>query len=488
MPSIQKFEHPAKLERGRNNSSASDRRGQAPGLLELSVLFHTGLLTLFLTWGFGGNALWLRDYLLVWTLLGLVPTIWLLLDTKATGWPLRNLLLWLSPLVVLNAYVAVSSLNPNVRQLTLGAENLLVPGGENPWLPSSTGASEAWATLLVLDACYLAAFNLGVGLNSRRRLRQFLFFLGANALVLSIFGTLQKLSGAAGLYFGWVASPNPAFFSTFIYHNHWGAYVLLGITICLALAWHHLRRNDSEYRDFWHSPGFGGTVSVLFLAATIPLSSSRSSTVLAILLLSVGFVHWAAYVAKRRKASNESPLAPWLLAVFLLLVSATAVFWLARPVIEKRWHTTRTQIELAQEKGGVGGREILYRDTLRMAGDKLLFGWGMGSYPIAFRFFNTQEPNKVDKLPIYYADAHSDWLQALAELGLLGSGLMAALALLPLSSLRKAPRLGPLPLYLLGGATLVLLYALIEFPFGCPGVQLHWWLCAMIAVAYARAD
>jgi O-antigen ligase len=137
-----------------------------------------------------------------------------------------------------------------------------------------------------------------------------------------------------------------------------------------------------------------------------------------------------------------------------------------------------------QARGSIGGRATLYGDTWRMAQDKLWFGWGMASYPHVFTLYNTQK--SVDKLPVFYHDAHSDWLQAVAEHGLVGTALLALAGVLPLGSLRRRHFTSPLPAYLLGGCALVLLYAWIEFPFGNTAVVLAWWLCFFCGVHHAR--
>ena len=122
-----------------------------------------------------------------------------------------------------------------------------------------------------------------------------------------------------------------------------------------------------------------------------------------------------------------------------------------------------------------------------MARDRLAFGWGMGSYPVVFTFYNTQ-PAGADRLPHYYHDAHSDWLQGVAELGLAGTGLVGLLGLLPLLSLHGFRRSGPLPRSLGAGCALVLLYAWVEFPFGSPAVVLAWWLCFFAAVRQGQLE
>ena len=92
---------------------------------------------------------------------------------------------------------------------------------------------------------------------------------------------------------------------------------------------------------------------------------------------------------------------------------------------------------------------MLYHDTWRMARERLLFGWGMGSYPVVFALYNSQE-SKVDRLPVIYHDAHSDWLQSVAELGLAGTALIGAAVALPALAMRRL-RVTTVPFFLLAG-------------------------------------
>jgi O-antigen ligase len=108
----------------------------------------------------------------------------------------------------------------------------------------------------------------------------------------------------------------------------------------------------------------------------------------------------------------------------------------------------------------------------------------MGSYPTVFSFYNTQQPHG-DRIPVVYHDAHSDWLQSLAEIGFLGTALIGAAVFIPAFSLRHYAG-GHIPFLLLTGCFLVASYAWIEFPFGNVAVVLTWWLCFFSAVSYNR--
>jgi O-antigen ligase len=135
-------------------------------------------------------------------------------------------------------------------------------------------------------------------------------------------------------------------------------------------------------------------------------------------------------------------------------------------------------------QGGLGARSVLYHNTLRMAEARPLYGWGMGCFPSVFSLYNTQEP-RGDRIPVVYHDAHSDWLQSMSEIGVIGTALIGVAVALPARSIR-ARRIGSIPYFLLTGCALVAAYAWIEFPFGNVAVVLAWWVFFFSAVQYLR--
>jgi len=450
--------------------------------LEWAVLTHLAIFLVGTTWAFGGAADWLRPIIAWWGSLGVLLTLTAIQDRDARrdGW--MRPLVWLWPLAAFNTLVLVGCLNPSFRALAYGSETILVNSGARPGLPSSARPALALQALWLFDAIWISCLNLALVIRQRRALRGLLFLAVINALALAVFGTVQKLAHAKGLFFDTVPSPQLYFFASFVYHNHWGAFTVLMSAACLGLVWHFARRSDS--RDFFHSPAFGGLVALFFLAATVPLSTSRSCTVLVLLLLGTAFAHWLWRLVQKRRRFNES-VAPTLLAGSAALLLATAGVWfVARESISTRVATTRQQLGEMRARGDIGARGELYRNTWQMAKDHPWFGWGMASYPHVFTLYNTRR--SVDKLPVFYRDAHSDWLQALAEHGFAGTACLGLLGLVPLLGLRRRHWSNALPFYLFTGCTLILLYAWLEFPFGNVAVVLSWWLCYFTAVHYAR--
>ena len=453
--------------------------------LEWVVLFHLGAMFAFATWAFGGGAEWVRTTL-AWG--GSISVLVLLTylrhaeNRKTDG---RRVLLWLGPLVALDALTLIACLSPSFRPVSMGIDVLLVPVELPSWRPSSARPATAVYELWLFNALYLSAFNLVLIIRQRRTLRAFLIFMGANALALAVFGTVQKLIGSPGLFFGLVESPQPFFFSSFIYHNHWGSFVILLTAACLGLVWHFARRHES--RDFLHSPAATWLVVVLALAATAPLSGSRACSLLILVLLSGAAVHVLIRILARRRHYKENLWLPLTGLAFAVVLAAAAIWFVAQDSIGLRLAKSREQIGTMRAEGTIGARAILYRDTWAMARDRLWFGWGTGSYPHVFQLYTTIRPNS-DRLPIYYADAHSDWLQSFAEHGLVGTLLTGLCALMPLAGLRRRHFSSPTAAYLLAGCALVLLYAWVEFPFGNAAVVLTWWLAYFCAVRYARLE
>jgi O-antigen ligase len=464
-----------------NGTHSLAARSQRLSLLEFAAASHAVLYIVFSSWALGGNSWWFSTPLCLFGSLALPITLAALFSrsgkTAKTLFPLLAF-------AVLNLLAISSTFNLNHKALQIGGVPFLLRGGDIRWLPSTTLSADTLSSLWWFDCIFLCAFNVYLILGSRKSVRTITFILVINALALSVFGTLQKFMGATGLFFGVVKSPNTYFFSTFLYHNHWGAFVVSMIAASLGLAWYLARRGEGAYRDFWHSPAFLMLLAVFFLTATLPLSSSRACSLLVVVLLGLAFLHWAFRLIRKRHIRHESIAFQALGAALVIFSASAAIYWGAKPMMEERYRKTLTQVGgMIDNREFSEGRNLLYRDVLRMISERPIFGWGMGSFPHAFYSFNTQD--RIRRIhPSIYQDAHSDWLQCLAEHGIVGSLLIAVLALVPLAYSYRDILQSYYSRYVLLGCALILLLALIEFPFGNPAVQLQWWTCFFLGVKY----
>lgn len=458
--------------------------GAASAALETAALVHAGLVLVFASWAFGGNAAWSREVLCWLGSLGFLLTAAEFLRRVRSPEASLASYHWLWPLLVFDLLVASSTLHPSFHSVHVEGADVFLPTAASAALTSAR-PSVTWRALWLFNALFIPAFNLAVSVRRRSRLRALLFVVAANAVMLAVFGALQKLSHASGLFFGAVPSPNARFFASFIYANHWGAFATLMVCCWLGLLFHD-SAETGRYRDFLHSPAFAGFIAALILAGAVPLAASRSATLLVALVLLVGLGHAFRRLRRRRSGTSHSS---WLISFSLLTAAAVGLLgslYLAKSEILTRSADTREQVAEMRRTSSVGARAQLYADTWRMARDRVVFGWGLGSYPTVFVLYNRQ--SSKDGLPVYFEDAHSDWLQSVAEVGVVGSACRGLLILLPLAALWKGRPRSPLVLYPLGGCAVLLAYAWVEFPFGNAAVTAAFWFSFFSAVRLAQLE
>lgn len=474
-------------------------RDEPPRWLQRATVLHLGTLGVVLAWWFGGQSPGARQALLWWGTVGgtlfLAGVLDALRSHRRGG--LASVAFHLWPLLLFEILVLASVLNPSMTAVEQGGATFLLAGDPPvPWLPSSARPAASLREVWQFNGIVLSCFNAFLLVRRRRLLRQLLAVLAANALVLAILGTFQKLVGAGGLWFGLVESPQPRFFATFVYHNHWGAFTLLNTAICLGLLFRAWQRSD--HRDIWHSPLTAGAVGTLLLVATIPLSGSRSSTVLAAILLLGALAHAMWRIRRERRAQGRAAAAPVAGLIGAAAVAVAAIGYIGRDVIVQRARVTNEQLAAARSSAPAspdrndyaGTRLRLYRDTWRMAMERPVTGWGLETYATVFATYDTS-PYSVaygQRIRPRYTEAHSDWLQSIAETGFVGTALLVALGCAPLWTARRRLLASPLITYLLAGCGLILLYAWIEFPLANPSVMAGFWCCLYVAARYAMLD
>ncbi len=448
--------------------------------LEIATLAHVGILLLFASWAFGGGAAWARQGIVAWGSLSVIILFLALRRRVRHGEGLRQPLLGLWPFAAFNALVLLSCLNPSFAPKAYAGQVLLAfTGAAHPHLPSTAHVATTQEHLRLFAAIYLTCFNLTLAIRRRQALRALLIVACGNAVLLSVFGTFQKLT-ATGLYFGLVPAPNARFFATFVYGNHWTAYLVLLLAAGTGLVFYAARRQSEG--QFSASPVALGIVGLLLMAVTPTLAGSRAGTVLVLVVLGAGGGHALLRLRHRRQAHGESATLPLAGLAACLLLTVGGAAYLGQESLQERWRDTQGQ----WRAGLLGERWKLYADTCRLAAEQPAFGWGLGSYDKTLQLIRPRPLEANRQYEHSYVDAHSDWLQSLAEVGWTGTLLLVLCGLWPLLRSRALQFAGPLPGYLLGGCGLILLYAAVEFPFGNPAVTIAFWLTFFSALQYVR--
>jgi hypothetical protein len=159
---------------------------------------------------------------------------------------------------------------------------------------------------------------------------------------------------------------------------------------------------------------------------------------------------------------------PLVAAAAAIVIGGAGIWFVARDSIMIRVRKTQEQVADMRANGGIGDRATLYRDTWRMARAKLWFGWGMGSYPHVFTFFNTKV-SRADRLPVFFrmrTTTGSKRSRSMASSDPRYSDCARSFRCGACGCGRFPARCQPISL---PAVALILAYAWLEFPFGKPG-------------------
>ena len=119
-----------------------------------------------------------------------------------------------------------------------------------------------------------------------------------------------------------------------------------------------------------------------------------------------------------------------------------------------------------------------------MAQDDMVTGWGAGGFRFGFPGYQQHYPEiwkQGDGRRLFWEHAHNDYIQTLIELGLIGSGLIAAGLAFTLYKFARHRGWAQLhSVVFLLGLALTLGHAWADFPFQNPAILLTW--CALGAI------
>jgi len=297
-----------------------------------------------------------------------------------------------------------------------------------------------WAAYGILFFLITQAFRRTVWLR-----RMGVFFAVFGALV-AVFAIAQQFAGNGKIYWvvpiqngGWIYGP-------YVYHSSYAGLMEMLVPFPLVFA----------MASFYQKPvrvlfGF----AALIMGSTIFLSQSLGGivafmaelVVLAILVLRGG--------QPRRQ-----------LLLLGLLVVLLAAWLVALQPAGLGSRLARLQDPLGH--AGAADRMVIVKDSLKMIRQRPLLGWGFGNFPVVYPAFRSFYSNQVVNA------AHNDFIELIAETGLLGCLLMVGfLATLYRTGMRRIepwrrdPRSG-IALAALIGCTGLLVHGLSDFNLQIP--------------------
>ncbi len=342
-------------------------------------------------------------------------------------WPrlVRFPLFWLG--LALLTYILLGALNPAWERVSTGVTWWIETIPHIEWLPGSVKAPfermNAWRMLAIYGAAWLLVCALWTSLTRRNAAQTILTVVVVNGFVLSLIGILQKMTGTDSVLWLFKA-PVWYFHSTFIYKNHAGAYFNLIFVLTLGVGiWHHVRSLRRLERSS-PAPVFAfGTVAV---GACVFLSGSRTAMILLASYLIVALFIYLFWRGRDRSTASNPLVSAVLSFGAVTFIGASAYFLNLDHSID--------EIKDAFGSGraaAIDSRVIARDATYELFQDRPLTGWGAGSFRHTFPMHQTEYPEitRSGGRELFWDHAHNDYVQGLAELGLIGI-CFPALALL----------------------------------------------------------
>jgi O-antigen ligase len=287
----------------------------------------------------------------------------------------------------------------------------------------------------------------------------FVWFGMSLGFLVSIFGILQHLTFNGKLYWFREMRYGGIPFGPYVNRNHFAGFAELVLPLALVpLVLGRVRR------ERWVVVGLFAILPV----AALFLSASRGGIVSFAVQLSI-----LALFMIRSRAWGKQLFA----AVAVLLLASLLVTWLGVGRVLQRFSSLQT-LEVTS-----GKRASMRSDTWHIFLDHPVLGYGLRTLQIVFPPYETLYDGKIVN------HAHNDYLEALAETGLLG-GLCCAwfLAVLIIQALRRVRQLnhsfaGALQLSGLVACSGLLVHSLVDFNLHIPSNLLLFFLMACLATA-----
>ncbi len=382
---------------------AEDSGGQEQFSRSSSAVFILlcGIL-IFSTLAYGAVETWAFGFISIFT--GLIAVFWLAdawfnrefrFETNALQLPVAGLIL-----------VGLIQLLPFRTPETGGA--LTIPAVSSLSInPYATRL--AVIQLIIFLVFFAAAFTY---INSARRLRKIVTVVIIFGAVMAFFGILQRLASPEGIY-GWRPTPQAIPFASFVNQHHFAAFMEMTIGLTLALLVGKATEKDKRLLLI---------IAVVLMGIAILLTGSRGGVLS--LLGVIGFVMLTNLLRKsdgeeempkeEKRARFKRNLAMVGGGLGLLIVLVGAVLLLGGDAPLSRGIGLTTQADVSS------GRLHFWSVGWQIFLSYPIIGAGLDAFGTAFPLYDTWNGNfRVEQ-------AHNEYLQILADAGILGFLCIAA--------------------------------------------------------------
>jgi hypothetical protein len=273
--------------------------------------------------------------------------------------------------------------------------------------PLSINPSQTQLGLIFVLALGIFLLGLARGLDGYA-LRNFAPGLVVLGVLMSIIAIVQKALWNGKVYGFWVTiNPDTTAFGPFVNRNHFAGWMLLALPVAIGLFASQIAKGMRGVKPGWRqkllwfaTPDANRAIltgfSILVMGLALVMTLSRSGITCFMVALLVG-----AFQVMRRQATRNKR--NWLVAYFVL-VAVVSVGWAGLDAIAARF---------AQVDSELGGRVGAWNDAWRIHNLFPMYGTGFNTYGTATLFYQQHD------VASHYVEAHSDYLQLLAEGGYL---------------------------------------------------------------------
>ncbi|MDQ8208220.1 O-antigen ligase family protein [Coraliomargarita sp. SDUM461003] len=369
--------------------------------------------------------------------------------------------------------------NPNFATIYNNLFSPLLPLEYNIAWPTTPNPERSRLFLQFLIGLQLMTLNLIYTGSPRQQIRHCLAAIFLSGAALAVIGGLMKLTGSRE--FLWLIElREPAAYATFFYKNHWAYFALLAAGCGMAL----FHNTYAKEKHSGHLPekSIGIALLILVILISIPLAEARGASLVAIPLM-IAFI-----LSITRPLHKHGTKLALSITLCLLILTGLGLYQVAKPQIIRAQQRSHSQIEAAKHGNFHDVKRLaLYRDCWSMFRDRPYWGWGIGSFIHIHPIYAGPEFYEINAAyPIAYEFTHNDYLQALAEMGLVGSLLLLSpFVCLLIGSHKKAKWLNKISPWLLSATCAVMIAASFDMALAAPAIAMGTLLIGASSVSYA---
>ncbi len=281
------------------------------------------------------------------------------------------------------------------------------------------GGMNAWRVLLTFAGPWMFFCALYVGLVHRRAYIALAWVSIISACLLAGYGYTHQLT--EGTILGYPIPDNTRTFGPFINRTHACTYFYFNAALALALTfWHFRRKKDSNRLGGPHLISLFIAL-LLFVGVFSTFSVGGILISLTLLLFVAPITYFLGLPLKEGKSLGVNFIN---IIIFVIMLGGLAYTYkydqLEFTIKQKLKQTSNSSVD----------ERIALRSAtaqmIRVGGvdGKVWYGWGAGSYRWVSPYFQAQQPSLQDKnqkLSSRAIYAHCDWLQIIAEWGIVGA-------------------------------------------------------------------